>query len=33
MMIVINSNVMARYNIIVIDLLFSSKKFLKNIIM
>ena len=32
-MIVINSNVMARYNIIVIDLLFSSKKFLKNIIM
>ena len=28
---VINSNVMARYNIIVIDLLFSSKKFLKNI--
>ena len=30
-MIVINSNVMARYNIIVIDLLFSSKKFLKNI--
>lgn len=32
-MIVINSNVMARYNITVIDLLFSSKKFLKNIIM